>query len=276
MQFIIHNRFSKSDGDPLRSFCSFAMSHSRLTSTSIPIKLLAGTFVEFFGIPCTPLLGDIVKVAKTCGIGVEESSMPLRGYWHRSNGGKFQVVLSQKDLEFRRMFTLLHEIREIIQSICRETDRKLSAKCPEWEAETFASAVITGAGLVELSQYGTVIVRLRGKSWWETLLLWIWANLLRSPLFSEWRDEVWQLLNQRQVKVSNELLRWSFPNTFLFEYAGAMMNLKPSWASRQISSCVWPAEIGFLSRLRLELFIRGRDLETRKRKQQNLTARGPI
>ena len=199
--------------------------------------------------------------------------MPLRGYWHRSKG-KFQVVLRQKDSEFRRMFTLLHEIREIMQSICRETDRKLSAKCPEWQAETFASAVITGAGLVELSQYGTVIVRLKGKSWWATVLLWIWANLLRSPLFSEWRDEIWEWLHQRQGQASNELVQSSFPNLLLFLYTGAMMNLKPSWASRQISSCSWPAEIGFSSRLRLKLFIRGSDLATVKRKQQNLTVRG--
>jgi len=272
MQLVINGRFSKKDADPLRSFGRY-VGHRGLTT--LPIRLLAGSFVEFFGIPCTPMFGDIAKVAKMCGVDLEERDMPLRGHWHRSNG-KFHVVLRQKDSEFRRMFTLLHEIREIMQSICRETDRKLSAKCPEWAAETFASAVITGAGLVELSRYGTVLVRLRGEAWWSTVLLWIWANLLRSPLFSEWRDEIWEVLNQRQVKVSNELLRCSFPNTFLFEYVGAVMNLKPSWASRQYSSCVWPAEIGFESRLRLEMFIRGRDLETRKRKQRNLTARGPI
>jgi len=272
MQFIIHNRFSKNDGDPLRSFCS-RVGHYGLTYLSIP--LLAGNFIEFFGIPCTPMFGDIVKVAKTCGIGVEESCMPLRGYWHRSKG-KFQVVLRQKDSEFRRMFTLLHEIREIMQSICRETDRKLPDRCPEWAAETFASAVMTGAGLIELSQYVVVVVRLKGKTWWVTLLLWMWANLLRSPLFFEWREEVWEVLNQRQEKVSNELMRSTFPNSWLFEYVTALMNLNPSWASRQHSSCVWPAEIGFCSRVRLRMFIRGGDLETRKRKQQNLTARGPI
>lgn len=266
MQLVTTGRFSKTDDDPLRSFCR-CVGHYGLTYLSIP--LLAGSFVEFFGLPCTPLLGDIVKVAKTCCIGVEESPMPLRGYWHKSKG-KIQVVLRQKDLEFRRMFTLLHEIREIMQSICRETDRKLLARCPEWQAETFASAVITGAGLVELSQYGEVVVIIKGKTWWATVLLWIWANLLRSPLFFEWREEVWEMLNQRQEKVSNELMRSTFPNTWLFEYVGALMNLKPSWASRQIPSWVWPAEIGFSSRLRLELFIRGNDCATMKRKHQNL------
>lgn len=271
MQLITNARFSKNDADPLRSFCSFAMSHSRLTN--IPIKLLAGFFVEFFGIPCTPLLGDIVKVAKTCGISVEESCMPPRGYWHKSNG-KFQVFLRQEDFEFRRMFTLLHEIREIMQSIFRETDRKLPVKCPEWQAETFASAVITGTGLVELSQHGVVLVRIKGKTWWATLLLWIWANFFRSPLFSEWRDEIWEVLNQRQAKASNELVRSSFPNLLFFLYAGALMNLSEIWARRQYSSCSWPAEIGFSSRPRLRMFIRGSDLATGKRKQQTLTVRG--
>jgi len=273
MQLIINARFSKKDADPLRSFGRY-VGHRGLTT--LPIRLLAGSFVEFFGIPCTPMFGDIAKVAKICGVGLEEQAMPLRGYWHKSNG-KFYVVLRPRDSKFRRMFTLLHEIREIMQSTFRGAGRKLPVKCPEWAAETFASAVITGAGLVELSQYGAVEVRLKGKSWWATLFLWIWANLFRSPLFSEWRDEIWEVLNQRQVEVSDELLRCSFPNTFLFEYVGAMMNLNSSWGSRPYSSCVWrPAEIGFCSRVRLRMFIRGRDLETRKRKQRNLTARGPI
>ncbi len=266
MQLVTNAGFSKKDADPLRSFRRYVGQYGL---TSLPIRVLAGIFIEFFGIPCTPMFGDIAKVAKICGIRVEESSsMPLRGHWHSSNG-KFHVVLRPKDSEFRRMFTLLHEIREIIHSVCRETDRKLSAKCPEWEAETFASAVITGAGLVELSQYGEVVVMVKEKTWWATLLLWIWANLLRAPL-SEWRDEIWGVLNQRQEKASNELVRSSFPNTFLFEYVGEVMNLKPSWASHQIPSWVWPAEIGFLSRLRLELFIRGNDCATMKRKHGSL------
>lgn len=265
MQLVLKGRASKSDGDLLGSFGRY-MDQYGLTSRSI--RVLAGIFSEFFGIPCTPMFGDIVKVAKICGIRVEESSMPLRGHWHSSNG-KFHVVLRPKDSEFRRMFTLLHEIREIIHSISRETDRKLSAKCPEWQAETFASAVITGAGLVELSQYGEVVVIIKGKTWWATVLLWIEANLLRSPL-SEWRDEIWQMLNQRQEEASNELVRSSFPNTFLFEYVGAVMNLKPYCASHQIPSWVWPAEIGFSSRLRLELFIRGNDCATGKRKHGSL------
>lgn len=271
MQLIINARFSKKDADPLRSFGCY-VGHRGLTT--LPI-LLAGNFIEFFGIPCMPMFGDIARVAKICGISLGEQVMPLPGYWHKSNG-KFHVVLRQGDSEFRHMFTLLHEIWEIIHSIRRETSRKLSAKCPEWEAETFASAVVTGAGLVELSQYVQVLVRIKGKTWWATLLLWMWANLFRSLLFSEWRDEIWEILNQRQARASNELRQSSFPNLFLFELVGAKMKLNKLRASRQYSSCSWPAEIGFSSRVRLRMFIRGRDLETRKRKQRNLTARGPI
>jgi hypothetical protein len=271
MQLVTSSRFSGKDADPLRSFCSFATGNSSLTS--IQIKLLAGFFLEFFGIPCPPLLEDIVKVAKTCGVSLEESVMPLRGYWHKSNG-KLQVFTRQQDSEFRRMFTLLHEIREIIQSICRETDRELSVNCPEWQAETFASAVITGAGLVELSQFEKLLVRLKGKSWWATLLLWMWANIFRAPLFSEWCDYIWEVLHQREVQVSNELVKSSFPNLLFFLYAQALMNLSETARHKYFLSGSWPAEIGFCDRVRLRLFIRGRDLETGKRMQQTLTVRG--
>ena len=203
MQLVTDLRFSKKDADPLRRFCSWATGPCALDS--IPREILAGEFVEFFGIPCPPVLEDILKVAKTCGIRVEESSIPTRGYWHKAKG-KLEVFYRQKDSEFRRMFTLLHEIREIIQSICLETDLELRPNCPEWEAEKFASAVITGAGLTELSRYRMVFVRPKGESWWDTLLLWMWADTFRSPLFSERRGYIWRQLLQNQAEASNEAM----------------------------------------------------------------------
>ena len=195
--------FSKKDGDPLRTFCCKVA--CRCSLNSVWPGLLAGLFVEFFAIPCPPQLQDIVRVARRCDIRVEELPMPMRGYWHKVKG-KFELFSRREDFEFRRMFTLLHEIREVIQSICAETDPELSANCPELEAETFASAVATGVGLAELSRYRMVFVRPKGESWWDTLLLWMWADLFRSPLFSERRGYIAQELRQREVEASNEAM----------------------------------------------------------------------
>lgn len=208
MQLVTDGRFSKSDLDPLRSFCRYAT--GRCSLDSIWPELLAGGFVEYFGIPCPPLLEDILKVAKTCGIRVEQSPIPTRGYWQKARG-QFEVFCRQGDPEFRRMFTLLHEAREIMQSICLETDRELRPNCPEAEAEAFASAVITGAGLSELSRYRMVFVRPKGESWWDTLLYWIWADTFRSPLFSARRGYILQELRQRQAEASEEIMLPSFP-----------------------------------------------------------------
>jgi hypothetical protein len=101
---------------------------------------------------------------------------------------------------------MLHEVREIIQSICLETDPELRPNCPEWEAEKFASAVITGAGLTELSRFRIVFVRPKGKSWWETLFYCIWADTFRSPLFSVRRGYIWQDLLQNQAEASDEAM----------------------------------------------------------------------